>query len=267
MADSKSRSPLKEKPLRQAGQSLLEERAQIWDDKVESWMLLAVFMVALAAWEWFSFLSPRKPTPWLVTSVAALAVAFAAWRMMRWRPRLKAIRLGIDGERVVGQYLDRMRDKGYRVFHDVVAEGFNIDHVLVGPAGVFTIETKTRSKPIRGDARVVYDGTTLTVAGFEPDRDPIAQAKGQARWLSALITDTTERRVAVRPVVAFPGWYVDAAAGSHHQVWVLEPKALPAFIEQERATLIKEDIALIAKSISMHVRALERERDGKAPLV
>ena len=267
MADPKTRSPLKERPLRQPGQSLLEEREKIREDKVLPWILMAVFFVVLAGWEWFSYLHPRKPMPWLMSFAALLIIAFAAWRVFRWRPRLKALSLGIEGERVVGQYLERIRAKGYRVFHDVVAEGFNVDHILVGPAGVFTIETKTRSKPVRGDARVSYDGQTLTVAGFEPDRDPIAQAKGQARWLSALIAESTERRVFVRPVVVFPGWYVDATAGSQRQVWVMEPKGLPAFIEQEPASLTKEDIALIAKCISMQVRAFERERDGKGPPV
>ena len=266
-AKPKTRSPLKQKPLRQPGQSLLEERARIWDDKLEPWLLMSVFAVVLAGWEWFSYWRPRPPMPWLMTFVALSCLAFAAWRVLRLRPQMKTLRLGIEGERVVGQYLDRLASKGYRVFHDVVAEGFNLDHVLVGPAGVFTIETKTRSKPVRGDARVRYDGESLTVAGFEPERDAIAQAKGQARWLSALIADTTERRIFVRPVVVFPGWFVEAAPQSHAQVWVMEPKGLPAFIEQEAQVLSKEDIAFIAKSISMHVRALQRQRDGKTPLV
>lgn len=246
---------------------MLEEREKIIEDNVMPWSLMAIFFFVLAAWEWFIYLQPRRPHPAFV-SIAALAVAaFAAWRVISWRPRLRAIRLGVDGERVVGQYLDRMRGAGYRVFHDVVGEGFNLDHVLVGPAGVFTIETKTRTKPARGDARVTYDGDLLRVAGFEPDRDPIVQAKAQARWLSALISDSTERRAFVRPVVVFPGWYVEAAEGSRRDVWVLEPKALPAFIEREPERLNKDEIALMAKCISMHVRAYEREQEGKGPLV
>jgi len=61
---------------------------------------------------------------------------------------------------------------------DVVGDGFNVDHVLIGPAGVFTVETKTHSKP-RGDARVVFDGEAIQVAGMEPDRDPVVQARGR----------------------------------------------------------------------------------------
>jgi hypothetical protein len=58
---------------------------------------------------------------------AAAVAAFAAWRVIRLRPRLRALRLGIDGERAVGQFLDRLREQGYQAFHDVLANGFNLD--------------------------------------------------------------------------------------------------------------------------------------------
>ncbi len=35
---------------------------------------------------------------------------------------------------------------------NAIGGNFNLDHVLIGPAGVFTVETKTHSKP-GGDAR------------------------------------------------------------------------------------------------------------------
>ncbi len=39
--------------------------------------------------------------------------------------------------------IEQMRDDGWRAIHDVSFGGPNIDHVLVGPAGIFTIETKS----------------------------------------------------------------------------------------------------------------------------
>ena len=52
--------------------------------------------------------------------------------------------------------------------------------MLVGPAGIFTVETTTRSKPERGDARVIFDGERITVFGREPDRDPARRTAGRA---------------------------------------------------------------------------------------
>jgi Nuclease-related domain len=39
------------------------------------------------------------------------------------------------------------------------AEGFNIDHVVVGRNGVFAVETKGRSKPVKGRRAVKWSPT------------------------------------------------------------------------------------------------------------
>lgn len=255
-----TRSPIKDKPLRQPGQSLQEERAAIWADKLEPWLILGLFFAMLAAWEWFRYFNPTRVSPWFFTVLAVGVVAFAAWRVQRLRPRLRALRQGIEGEKAVGQFLERLREQGYQVFHDLVGEGFNVDHVLIGPAGVFTIETKTWSKPQRGDARIVYDGNTLTLAGRVPDRDPLAQAKAQASWLRSLLSESTGRRIEVQPVVVFPGWFVEAAPGAQRSVWVMEPKGLPAFLKNAPQSLVAEDVKLAAYHLARHVRSGERER-------
>ena len=59
--------------------------------------------------------------------------------------------LGLKGERWVGDILNWMLKDGFEVFHDFPIEPDgrtgNIDHILVGPNGVFAIETKTYRKP------------------------------------------------------------------------------------------------------------------------
>ena len=56
----------------------------------------------------------------------------------------RAWRVGERGERVVGEELEKLASKGWTVVHDVpVGErGANIDHVVVGPGGVFTVNSK-----------------------------------------------------------------------------------------------------------------------------
>jgi hypothetical protein len=257
------RSPLKDKPLRLPGQSLDEERLAIWEDKIESWALLAGVFFVLAVWEWIRYVRPMPPQPWLISLVAIAAVGFVVLRIVRLRPKIRALKQGAEGERAVGQFLDRLRGDGYQVFHDVLAEGFNLDHVVIGPAGVFTVETKTWSKPARGDARISYDGDKLVAGSWVLDRDPLIQAKAQARWLTALLTESTGRKLAVQPVVVFPGWYVQATPGSQRDVWVMEPKGLPAFLSQEQKCLGPEDVKVASFHLSRYVRGVERERGLK----
>lgn len=259
MMSEPSRSPLKDKPLRLPGQSLMEERTRLFEDRVETWLLLGLLFAVVAGLEWWRYFHPSPPLPWLYTLAALVTLGVGIWRFLRLRPHLRQLRLGLEGEQAVGQSLERLREQGYQVFHDIPAEGFNIDHVCIGPAGVFTIETKTWSKPLRGDARVRWDGERLTVNGAVPERDPVSQAQGQARWLARLIEDSAGRKVPVQPVIVFPGWFVESSPGGQQPVWVMEPKGLPAFLQNEPRRLRDEDAKLCAFHLSRYVRSRQRE--------
>jgi hypothetical protein len=58
---------------------------------------------------------------------------------------------GAEGEEVVGQILEALRAEGWFVIHDVSFGRGNIDHILVGPGGIFTIETKSRGGKVWPD--------------------------------------------------------------------------------------------------------------------
>jgi hypothetical protein len=60
------------------------------------------------------------------------------------------------------------RMAGYQVFHDVQFERRNVDHVVVGPKGVFALETKTRRKPFKEKNRVAFDGEAVWIAFGSP---------------------------------------------------------------------------------------------------
>lgn len=257
----KTKSPIKDRPLRHAGQSLEEEHRQLVENKVQEPLLFALFMFILAALEWWRWWTDQKPSPALYSVVAFAAVAYAVFRVFKVRGRLRDLSRGIDGERAVGQFLERLRADGYEVFHDIVAPGFNVDHVLIGPAGVFSVETKTWSKPARGSPKVTYDGQRVLVDGHEPDRDPVTQARAQAAWLRELLTQSTGKRYEVRSVVLFPGWFVEQRPDTRRDVWLLEPKALPAFLQNEPLRLDASAAKMAGYHLSRFVRGVERERE------
>lgn len=103
-----------------------------------------------------------------------LICVYAAYRVVRIRRHLHQLRLGRDGERAVAQYLEWFRTAGFFIFHDVPNGDANVDHVLIGPKGAFTIETKTLSKPHRGECKItVVEGggsRQRAYAGPGPDR-------------------------------------------------------------------------------------------------
>lgn len=58
---------------------------------------------------------------------------------------------GAEGERAVAAVLAKLENDGWLALHDVSLGRGNVDHVLVGPGGIFTIETKSHSGRIPVD--------------------------------------------------------------------------------------------------------------------
>ena len=89
----------------------------------------------------------------------------------------RAWRKGAEGEETVGAMLNKLRAKGWYVLHSVpVGKGSSdIDHVVIGPGGVFTINTKNHvgKKIWVADYAMMVGGTKvdyLRNAKFEAER-------------------------------------------------------------------------------------------------
>jgi hypothetical protein len=255
---AKKRSPLKNRPLRLAGQSLDEEVKRLLEEEVYPYITAIFFVWALVGLEIYEFYTASPPTPGEYILVAVVATGFSIYQIVRIIKKARAMVLGRDGERAVGQYLERFREQGFQVFHDVVGERFNIDHVLIGDKGIFAIETKTFSKPAQGKSTIRFVDGQLQANGRTIDRNPIEQACASASWLTETLQESTGRSVKVHPVVLFPGWWVDPLPPEQNKrVWVLEPKALPAFLKNASYQLSSEDVKLLAYHLSRYVRSVE----------
>jgi hypothetical protein len=238
------------------GESIGLEIRRLLVEDVTTYLALSAIFAVLAFCEWIRWLLNSAPTlrsAVLLTAVAGIAVVYSTTKIIGIRRQLRNLRQGMEGEKAVGQYLERLREKGYQVLHDVPGEKFNIDHVIIGQAGIFVIETKTISKPISGKPVVKYDGKQVIVNGFTPERDPITQAKALTRWIKELIKESTGRNFPVRPVVLYPGWFITKQPRGA-EVWVLNPKGLPPFLEKEEKTLPPEDVHLATYHLCRYIR-------------
>ena len=252
------RSPIRAKPARNPGQSLDEKIQQVIDDQAAGPFIAIAALWVVAAVEWFGAWHDLPRQPWWFTFAALAATGWLAWRVKRVREDVRRLRQGRDGEQVVGQFLDGLREGGARIFHDVPSEDFNLDHVVISPRGIYVVETKTITKP-GPDAKVVFDGEQVTVAEHRPDRDPVKQALAEATWLRRLLQQSTGRMFPVRGVVVDPGWWVERTNRQRQaEVWVLEPKALPAFIENSASAISPEDLGLAAYHLSRYIRGENR---------
>jgi len=142
----KARSPLKVPPLRNPGQSLDEELQRILVDKFLPYFIFPPLIIAYAIGEWWRLHLSSSPSPRFATVLAFISVLYSIYQVRKMRPKLRAFKLGLEGEKVVGQSLEELRSGGAIILHDIMADGFNVDHVVISPKGLFVIETKTRSK-------------------------------------------------------------------------------------------------------------------------
>jgi hypothetical protein len=89
-------------------------------------------------------LAAQAGLPWARLLGLATA-ALVAWRL-RFRPseQVRAWRRGAAGERRTARLLKRLTRDGYVVFHDLAVPGSpaNVDHLVIGPSGVFVIDSK-----------------------------------------------------------------------------------------------------------------------------
>jgi Nuclease-related domain len=215
IADRRRRSPFTGDFLRNPGHTLLQQ----WDDArrdVMAYMSASMSMPLLlfsvpVAQAWWS----QRPIPtgvWVFHGVIALGLSIVLGsKLVQAMRRAQHLRLGYEGELAVGQELNQLMSVGYRVYHDFPADGFNVDHVVIGPTGVFAVETKARRKLVTGDGRadaqVEYTGQVLRFPSWS-DRKTLDQTERQAQWLSRWLSSAVGESVPVRAAVALPGWFV-----------------------------------------------------------
>jgi hypothetical protein len=197
--------------------------------------------------------------PALAASVSlALACFLICIRfLLKKGDQLMNYELGLFGERIVADQLSELISKGYQVYHDIQCQGggglFNLDHVVIGRGQVIVVETKTYRKP-KGlsakDLKISYEGDKLCLP-HRHSSSVIKQAQNNARWLREELKKKLDLVVVVRPVLTFPGWYVNSNSPKA-PVLISSTKQMPEYIQQRFTSepLTPEQEMLVCKHLS-----------------
>ena len=169
-------------------------------------LLLAVFCFAILS-VLFLVSAPKLPTRIDLGDYEvsfALAMVFPIVGILYYWRRYRTWRMGIEGENRVTRVLKSKLDDDYYLVNDVLyindrGNKENIDHVVLGPNGVFALETKHYS------GKVTCRGSYWQVP-FPFGRSPSSQAMGNASWVSKAIKVSgvfETIKVWVEPIVVF----------------------------------------------------------------
>lgn len=266
----RERVPVEFKLLRGPGESLRRKITEL-DENLVFHLLVGVFGPIIATYPAFWLVARWQLDSWSKVYVGSAgillvfllsAVLGGRWFWKKVNERRNYL-LGYLGERTVAEALAPLLRESYYVYHDLPAEAgdrkFNIDHVVVGPTGIFAIETKTRRKgrarPGFKDHEVTFNGHQL-IWPWGEDCHGLEQAEAEARWLGEWLHRMTGFGITPKPLLALPGWYVKVTARG--TVNVVNAKNLPIAIKGHgQRVLNDEQIDLIARQIEERCRTVE----------
>jgi hypothetical protein len=260
------KSPLKDSPLHTAGQSLDESINYLAFDGLAIFFILIIlflfllfgilylaFPLIIVKWLNQTFPPYINPITIIIPLLSLIGIIYCVYRLIIIIKRIKTSKLGRDGERIVGEIFDNLRAQGFVVFHDILANNFNIDHVILTPHGIFTIETKTRSKNPKDE--ITFKDDNIIAGNINLGNKIIIQAESQSKWLKSILKESTGKNYPVMPVIVFPDWFVKPMPENlKKRIWILNPKMLPYLINKEPERIYKNDMHLAAFHISRYIR-------------
>ncbi|MGI2110500.1 nuclease-related domain-containing protein [Shewanella frigidimarina] len=207
--------------------------------------------------------------PYTFAPIVIIGLGYYGHKTWKNFSKLTKLRLGHTAEIATANELIGLQALGYQVFHDIQADGFNIDHLAIGKNGVFAIETKGRHKRKRDskstsatqgkDYQLFYKDGRLCFPSWTETK-PIEQATRQATWVSQWLTKATGQPVFSSPVLVFPGWFVTSQTKppfpilNHKQL----VKTIPAVRTQ---TLTQQQVDAIVYQVAQ--RCLSKSEVGK----
>ena len=254
----KGRKPVKEKLLRGPGESLQIKIEELTEKLVLPFIFLLGIGMALGTFT--SRMVQHGGSLKLefltgVWSFGLITMILCGARVLHVSRLLADYNLGSSGERAVGEELNKLMLDGCLVYHDLVADNWNIDHVVIAQSGIFAIETKKyRKKLVNGEYfyKVKFDGETLHFPN-RTDRKPVEQAIRNAGWLSEMLREALIESIRVEPILTLPGWWIDREGKG--QVAVLNHREFrQCIVKKGPAQLSEKQMRQIAYQIEQRCR-------------
>jgi hypothetical protein len=186
-------------------------------------MLGALAVEATIVGRRFGWQDPR----FLGAEVALLIGIFAISRYVL--PLVDRHDRGALGEEEVGRLLDRLARHGWQAIHDVSLGRGNVDHIAIGPGGVFTVETKSHPGPV--EVRRLH-GSTLNQA--QAQRRIVERATGEH----------------VEPLLVFSRAWVDRPLSRRRGVRVVPARMLGGYLERQPQRLDADQIEHARRAVA-----------------
>ncbi len=182
-----------------------------------------------------------------VLAVLVAAASFVLYRLLRTFISWHEVRFLRDANIAVGHQLQRIAAAQGCAYHDVPTPNGFIDHVLIGPTGVYAINVVARRHLKK--AAVCLNGSNLHFSNNETTLS-IVNIVAAAKRMEKEFCQIAGKNIRVRSVIAVPGWHVQDQTGNEHLL--VNERTLPMISgwKDQNDFLMNEDVIALQKVLT-----------------
>lgn len=262
------KSPIKERLLPLPGSEIINT---VFEKIILAlvWVFAFVFFFIYTIELWRIDITGTVPNPLGFTLITILLGIYIYYKFQNLPHEIRGYAQGRKGEIYVGRILEGLRPFGYTPINDIPCltdekKVFNVDHVLVGPTGIFVIETKTLSKNARH--KITYDNHSLD---YSHGASALSEARRHAAHIGTILRERLQSQGSlwVYPILTFPGWWVNNKSNSdprrdNKEVIVVNPKQIGPYLKDWEQIYSAEEIQKIVSVLSSYVFEMQDKLDG-----
>lgn len=218
-------------------------------------VLLSVFVALFFAGteRWWSDLPPWGW--WLVSLFLALVAAGEVHVLLGlWQARRRAAR-SLDAHIATAQRLEYVAARGNYLFHSVPVGDGCIDHVVLGPNGVYAVHVIDGPPGRDRAARLERGSVVLGNDGNGAERLPLGRWRQLVNRLARELEPGLGRALTIRSVIVVPGR--DVTAADEGDVLLVNQGGLTMMTgwRDQHAFLLDEEVESLERALSQRVSA------------
>jgi hypothetical protein len=222
-------------------------RNQTWKNLGKAALCLIIFLVLVFALTLRMFMTLQVDLLDEVAAVLSIVPLVVFYYYLR---KYRIYHGGLEGERQVAKLLSRTLGDDYYLLNDVYLQGGggDIDHIVLGPSGVFVLETKN------WNGSITCNGDEWQRPGKNnPSASPSRQVKRNTGRIKQLIDNSALRLgdVWVEGIVVFTNKHATLHLNGP-TVQILKLPQLPNYLTQRRSSRIhsRQELEAVGKEIS-----------------
>jgi len=159
--------------------------------------------------------------------------------------RVNSFLLGQEGENDIDKELSNLRSDYICILNGLDTDKGNIDKIVIGPTGVWSLEVKSHK------GHITFDGQSLVINNQPLEKNFLSQAYAEAMTLHELIKLKLNIDISIQPVVVFSSKYAKVRLGlnKYKGVYVIQKAWLNKLITETPVQNLTESIRIDIKNV------------------